>query len=200
MAGETNKKVLLLIADISGYTEFMVSSDVEIEHCQYIISQLINIIIEQVNIPLEIAKLEGDAVFLYAVKRSEKYSWEDVKKSIGEKLILFFEVFHGKLAEMRKTSHCDCGVCSNIDVLKLKIVAHSGEALFYSIQQFNELSGKDVILTHRLTKNSVTKDEYILMTEPAYSDIEFPVEMVVHEGVENYDHFGEIKTRVHFPQ
>jgi Protein of unknown function (DUF2652) len=200
MADESIKKVLLIIADISGYTEFMVSNELEIEHNQQIISQLINTIIEQVNIPLEIAKLEGDAIFLYAVKLSEKYTWEDVRKSVGEKLILFFEVFHNKLAEMQQQAYCSCSVCSNISVLKLKIVVHSGEALFYSIQQFCELSGKDVILTHRLTKNSVTNDEYILMTEPAYSDIDFPVHMIAQEGCENYEHFGEIKTLVHVPQ
>jgi len=93
MADESLKKVLLMIADISGYTEFMISEDIEIEHSQYIISQLINTIIEQVKIPLEIAKLEGDAVFLYAVKLSEKYTWDDVRKSVGEKLILFLISF-----------------------------------------------------------------------------------------------------------
>ena len=200
MADESIKKVLLMIADISGYTEFMVSEDLEIEHRQQIISQLIKSIIEQVNIPLEIAKLEGDAVFLYAIKLSDAYTWEDVRKSVGEKLIQFFEAFHNKLAEMQKKAFCACGACSNIDILKLKIVVHSGEALFYTIQQFCELSGKDVILTHRLTKNSVTNDEYILMTEPAYSDIEFSDQIAVQEGCENYEHFGEIKTLVHYLQ
>ncbi len=199
MADESKKQVLLMIADISGYTEFMISNELEIEHSQYIISELINTIIEQINIPLEIAKLEGDAIFLYAVKRGENYTWKDVRKSVGEKLILFFDVFHEKLVDMQKTATCTCGVCSNIDVLKLKVFVHSGEALFYSIQQFSELSGKDVILVHRLTKNSVAKDEYILMTEPAYSDLEFPVQITTEKGSEHYDHFGEIKTLVHFP-
>jgi len=85
-------------------------------------------------------------------------------------------------------------------LLKLKIVVHSGEALFYNIQQFHELSGKDVILIHRLTKNSVAHDEYILMTEPAYSDIEFPDQIEVQESHESYKHFGEIKTLVYIPQ
>ena len=65
-----------MIADISGYTEFMVSTDLEIEHSQKIISQLISTIIEQIDIPLEISKLEGDAVFIYAVKDTEEHTWQ----------------------------------------------------------------------------------------------------------------------------
>ena len=60
MSDESIKKVLLMIADIGGYTEFMVSTDLEIEHSQKIITQLISTIIEKINIPLEISKLEGD--------------------------------------------------------------------------------------------------------------------------------------------
>ncbi len=90
MSDESTKQVLLMIADISGYTEFIVSTDIEIEHSQNIITQLINTIIEQIKIPLEISKLEGDAVFLYAIKNNEKNTWQHVRKLVGEKLLLFF--------------------------------------------------------------------------------------------------------------
>ena len=156
MADESIKKVLLMIADISGYTEFMVSEDLEIEHRQQIISQLIKSIIEQVNIPLEIAKLEGDAVFHYAIKLSDAYTWEDVRKSVGEKLIQFLRPFITTRRNAEK-GFCACGACSNIDILKLKIVVHSGEALFYTIQQFCELSGKDVIIDSSTYKKLCNK-------------------------------------------
>jgi len=200
MTDESIKKVLLMIADISGYTEFIVTTDLEIKHSQHIITTLINSIIEQIKIPLEISKLEGDAIFIYAIKMNEEHTWKQVRKLVGEKLIQFFEVFRNKLGEMIQQGGCSCGACSNLDVLKLKIVVHSGEALFYNIQQFQELSGKDVILIHRLTKNSVAHNEYILMTEPAYADIEFPDQIEVQESHENYQHFGEIKTLVYIPQ
>ncbi len=106
----------------------------------------------------------------------------------------FFSAFHDRISKIKLENQCSCGVCSHIDALKLKIVAHSGEAFFYQINQFNELSGKDVILTHRLLKNSVPEDEYILMTDAAYSDIEFPVQIKVREGMENYEHIGKVKT------
>lgn len=194
MSEESVKKVVLAIADISGYTQFMVSTGIEIKHSQYIISQLIESIISQVKIPLELSKIEGDAIFLYVLKDSDAYAYEEAKKTLGAKLIHFFDVFHKKIDEISRDNPCPCGACKNIQALRLKIVAHSGEAFFYQINQFNELSGKDVILIHRLLKNSIAKDEYILMTDSAFADIAFPNEIEVQEGIEHYEHLGEIKT------
>ena len=194
MSDEAVKNVILAIADISGYTQFIFTKNIEIEHSQYIISQLIESIIQQITIPLQTSKLEGDAVFLYATTDSNQYSYEDVRKEVGEKLLRLFTVFHEKLREINETHQCDCRACTHMDVLKLKIVVHCGEAYFYQINQFNELSGKDVILLHRLLKNSVSEEEYILMTDAAYSDIKFPVEIKVREGTESYEHLGKIKT------
>lgn len=199
MNDQATHRVLLMIADISGYTKFMVSSDVEIEHSQHVISELIQAIIRQVEIPLEVSKLEGDAIFLYAKKDSDALSWEDIRKVTGRKLMLFFEAFHEKLQELASHTSCTCGACSNLHTLKLKIVVHSGEALFYRIHHFNELSGMDVILVHRLLKNSAVTNEYLLMTEPAYVDIEFPYQLPVKEGHESYEHLGRVKTFVYNP-
>jgi len=199
MENDSTKKVLLMIADISGYTEFMVSSELEMEHSQHIISALIHSIITQVEIPLEVSKLEGDAIFLYAIKDSDDYAWDEVAHRIGKKLILFFETFHDRLENIGSNSVCSCGACSNTDVLKLKIVVHSGNALFYSIEQFHELSGSDVILVHRLLKNSTDDDEYILMTEKAYNDLALPPHLHIEKGHEQYKHLGEIDTLIYYP-
>lgn len=99
-----------------------------------------------------------------------------------------FTVFHEKLAELGSQDYCHCGACRNIGVLKLKIVAHSGDALFYKIHQFNELSGSDVILVHRL-----------LMTESAAADISLPHGTRLEPGREHYEHLGTINTLVCYP-
>lgn len=193
------QKVLLIIADISGYTKLMVSSDIEITHSQHIISELIQAIINEVEIPLEISKLEGDAIFLYVKKGSETFAFEHIRRITGEKLILFFEAFHEKLHELIRKKTCTCGACSNVHALRLKVVVHSGDALFYKIHHFNELSGADVILVHRLLKNSEVTDEYLLLTEPAYKDIDFQCKLPVIEAYESYEHLGDIKTFIYRP-
>jgi hypothetical protein len=66
---QSEQEVILIITDISGYTSFMLSNRQSHLHGQFIITELTKAIIAQVKIPLEISKLEGDAVFLYAMKK-----------------------------------------------------------------------------------------------------------------------------------
>jgi class 3 adenylate cyclase len=193
------RKVILILADISGYTEFMVSNKETLAHAQVIVSELIKAIIRQVEIPLEISKLEGDAVFLYAIKGEDTSTWDEVRREIGAKLLGFFDAFSDKLAELHASNTCNCDACQHVDSLKLKAIVHSGQALFYSIGRFQELSGVDVILAHRLLKNSVESDQYVLLTEAAYQDVEFPEQIDVAEGQETYENIGSVKTYVYYP-
>jgi hypothetical protein len=187
-------QAVLMIADIGGFTRFMVDTRLAVEHSHEIITRLIRAIIAQIELPLKLARLEGDAVFLYVKKGGDTEDWNDAKKSIGAKLLQFFTVFHRTLEELAGCVTCDCGACCHIDALRLKIIVHSGTAVFYRIEQFDELSGGGVILARRLLKNSVPLQEYILMTEPAYADIAFPLQLPVREGSEQYEHMGRIRT------
>lgn len=84
--------------------------------------------------------------------------------------------------------------CQNVDQLKLKIVVHSGEAVFHTVGAFDDVSGVDVILAHRLLKNSIPSNEYVLMTESAYRDIELERSLEVDQGEEHYEGFGAVRT------
>ena len=119
---------------------------------------------------------------------------------IGERLFTFFETFRAKLSELSGSTVCTCNACRHIEKLRLKVVVHSGEALFHQVLQFQELAGVDVIVVHRLLKNSVKAEEYLLMTEAANRDIELPGGARLVNGVERYDELGEIKTLVYYPQ
>lgn len=196
---ETEKEVILMLADISGYTRFMVAHKTSLYHAQVIITELIQTIIQQIEIPLEVSKLEGDAVFFYAIKSDNEIEWAATMKEIGGKLLKFFDVFSDKIHELSESNTCKCIACKNIDKLKLKIVVHSGVATFFKIDRFNELSGVDVIIAHRLLKNSVKSDEYILMSEKGYMDIEFPRKLRVKKDKEAYDEIGTIRTFTFFP-
>ena len=192
------RDVFLIITDISGYTPFMVAHRTALVHGQLIISELTKAIIKQVEIPLEISKLEGDAVFLYAVV-DEPNSKDDVPQQIGRKLRVFLKAFSDKLQELSQSNTCPCGACTNINKLNLKIVVHSGRAFFYELGRFQELSGVDVIIVHRLLKNSVPATQYILMTAAAYQGLQAAVDFPVTPGVETYEEIGQIKTFVYLP-
>ena len=193
------ERLLLILADISGYTKFMLASQVALVHGQQVITALIEAILAEVAIPLEVKEVEGDAVFLYSVRPRDDEAWQAVSAEVGKKLLRFFEAFSAVLVAESESTLCPCAVCKHMHELKLKIIVHSGEALFHTIGDFAEVSGVDVILAHRLLKNSVDADEYILMTEPAYRDLRFPSELEVHPSSEEYEGFGSITTFVHLP-
>ncbi len=192
------RKVILIIADISGYTRYMLSNVQALEHSQEVISELIKTIIEQTEIPLEVSKLEGDAVFLYAAKE-ESVNWDEVRTLIHEKLLSFFGVFQARIRQLTNTT-CVCGACTNIDKLKLKLVVHSGEALFYHLGKFLELAGVDVIIVHRLLKNSVCADEYVLFSNTARQELSLPDTLKLKLGKEAYEAIGEIETWIYLPE
>jgi class 3 adenylate cyclase len=193
------ERLLLILADISGYTKFMLASQVALIHGQQVITALIEAILAEVAIPLEVKEIEGDAVFLYSVRPRDDEAWQKVSAEVGEKLLRFFEAFSAVLVAESESTLCPCAICKHMHELKLKIIVHSGEALLHTIGDFAEVSGVDVILAHRLLKNSVDADEYILMTEPAYRDLRFPSELEVCKSSETYEGFGSIATFVHFP-
>jgi class 3 adenylate cyclase len=187
-------RVVLILADISGYTRFMLANQAALAHGQMVITKLLEAIIQEVEIPLEIKEIEGDAVFLYAIKPDDEAAWEETRGLIGRKLVRFFEAFARAILAASEFALCKCPSCQNIDQLRLKIVVHSGEAILHQIGRFSEVSGVDVILAHRLLKNSVPSHEYVLMTESAYREIQFPSDAKVIRGEEYYDGFGAIAT------
>ncbi|MEW6534500.1 MAG: DUF2652 domain-containing protein [Candidatus Auribacterota bacterium] len=193
------RPVLLIICDISGYTRYMVSNKISLEHSQLVITELIQAIVDEIKIPLHLAKLEGDAVFCYVPKESAEYTWQEIRFIIGIKLLRFFELFSAKLESLLSHPDCECLFCKNLDQLKLKIIVHSGTAMFMNINEFNELGGLDVIILHRLLKNSLPSKQYILLSESAFNDITFPGSLRFVPSAETYDAIGQINTYVYFP-
>jgi class 3 adenylate cyclase len=189
--------VILILADIRGYTRYMTPNAKTLAHSQAIITELVETIIQQVDMPLEVAKLEGDAVFLFGRKAVAPEAWAEMRRHIGEWLLTLFNAFAEKLAEWGCSNTCACGPCRNLAQLRLKLIVHSGEALFHRVARFEELAGVDVILVHRLLKNSVPARQYLLLTEAAWRELEFPAEVVWSSGSEHYEDFDHVPTRVH---
>ena len=62
-------RVVIVLADISGYTRFMVENRTSAVHGQLCINSLVETLLEQVDIPLILQEIEGDAIFLYAKEK-----------------------------------------------------------------------------------------------------------------------------------
>ncbi len=193
----TPEPVLLLIADISGYTRYMTANAKTFAHSQTVITELVKAIIEQVEVPLEVAKLEGDAIFLFCRPPPDALQWMAARAEISRKLLDFFRLFREKITELSGSTTCDCHACTHIEKLRLKIIVHRGEALFHRVLHFDELAGVDVIIAHRLLKNSIKAGQYLLLTEAAMQELQFPPAMVFQSASESYEDIGRIKTAFH---
>ena len=147
----------ILIPDISGFTQFMTVT--ELEHGSHLISDFLETIIQNVDDSFEISEVEGDAVLLY--KKDKVPS----KQEILDLCLKMFEAFHYKRKFIQKVAVCPCGACQALINLSLKFITHYGSLLEIKVDRFTKASGLDMIIAHRILKNSVPSDEYILFTE-----------------------------------
>ena len=157
---------LLLIADITGYTKFV--GGVELEHGAAIVADLLGVTVEQLAGVATLAKLEGDAAFC---------AGREVPSAESLMAALFgcYDAFRRRLRDAAHLTTCTCAACSAMSSLDLKIVVHVGEYLAHRVAGSAELTGSDVILVHRLLKNSVTERGYALFTDAAVQAASLPV-------------------------
>jgi class 3 adenylate cyclase len=195
-----NKKThaILLVADISGYTQFMNMHKVSMNHAMQIVVRLLKSLIKASAAPLEVAQLEGDAVFFYA-----PCSENDVGKTaelVKKQLIELHNSFTKELELMRNMNVCNCDACTRTGDLRLKQIVHAGEVDVEIINNFKQIFGLAVIVLHRLLKNSVPSHQYILMTEVAYSSLPdfYGQRPELHK--ERVEGIGEVNTVVFYPE
>jgi hypothetical protein len=190
----TTKRGLILISDITGYTSFLNSS--ELEHAQDSLRSLLELLIDHTNPPLVISRLEGDAVISYSLEGSFLQG-----QTIVEMLERTYTDFRRALELMVLNTTCNCNACRNIANLDLKFFVHYGSFILEPLQSYTELVGPDVNLLHRLTKNSVSEQTnikaYVLYTQNAVDDLginEIAESMTRH--VETHEGIGDVNVYV----
>jgi len=191
------KHAALVIVDISGYTNFLRYRKLSLLHAEDIITQLLESVIDAAQYPLILNKFEGDAAFLYAQIEEANAL---VAQDILQQTLAFFPAFQKRAAELSQdTAQCDCDACTQIDRLKLKAFIHHGEVVFKQIRQFEELAGDHVVLIHRLLKNTVPADEYILITK-SFSELIGDISDFQKESrTEYYENTGQVLVDIFYP-
>ena len=137
----------LLLADITGYTNYLQGS--ELEHAEDVLADLLETIISGIEPPFELSKLEGDAAFAYlsATSISAPMLMDTIEST-------YFQ-FRRRLRDVIHATTCDCNACVLIPSLDLKFFVHQGTYVVRTIGRSEELTGSDVVLVHRLLKNSI---------------------------------------------
>ena len=177
-------KSLLFIPDISGFTNFVQTT--EVEHSQHVISELLEVLIEANTQDLELAEVEGDALFFY--KEGEVPSQEKLLAQIET----MFTAFKSHLKLLERNRICPCNACATAPNLQLKIVAHCGNLQFIKVKGNRKPFGKQVIEAHRLLKNSIDSENYALISKELANTIELPINYYskvyrFKEGADGYD-------------
>ena len=180
----------LVLADISGYTSYLVGT--ELDHARDVLAELLELLVQHFEPTLNIAKLEGDAVFAYVPKT--KITRDETLLEMMEATYL---AFRDRVESIRRRTTCQCNACKLIPNLDLKFITHFGEYILQRVSGTTELVGSDVNLAHRLLKNRVKEatgwNAYVLFTQAALTQINMALENL-HEQIEAYEHLGEIKT------
>ena len=137
----------LIIADISGYTSYL--AGVELDHAQDILADLMDTVVSAFRPTFRLAKLEGDAAFVYAIAETVDGS------ALQDTMERTYFAFRRRLRDIGQASLCDCDACTRMPALDLKMVAHHGPIARQRIAGREELAGRSVIEVHRLLKNEV---------------------------------------------
>jgi len=177
MSSET-VNALLLIADIGGYTRFMNLHRMSLAHAQENTLRLLDAVIDAAP-ELELSALEGDAAFLYVTEPTAA----EITRSLEAVAAAMYTAFHSEQGRMDSLSVCRCDACHQTGRLNVKLVAHYGEVVLTPRRGGTTLAGLDVILVHRMLKNSVPVNEYVLVTDavaalagPPFSELATPIE------------------------
>jgi hypothetical protein len=192
------KRLVLVLVDISGYTNFIKMHTMSLLHAESIVTDLLEAVIDHAEYPLTLSKLEGDAAFLYAALDDEGEA-SAAAKDILNQVTKFFEAFRAKERALIACDVCRCDACDNIEQLKLKAFLHVGETVIKKIRQFEELAGENVILIHRLLKNSIPVKEYILLTEAFHELSGGFAGSPAETRTEACEGIGQVTVRVYYP-
>ena len=184
----------LVIGDISGYTGLLATS--ELEHAQDALRDLIQVVVGQLRGQFRLAKLEGDAAFVYAV--TETLDGQHLMDTLEGA----YFAFRRRLEAISRATTCDCNACLRLPGLNLKFVAHHGSFVRERVFGVEELTGADVIVVHRLLKNGVAErlghGGYALLTNACLAAASLdPAALGLAADREEVEGIGPVEAWVH---
>lgn len=188
----------LLLADLTGYTAYLAGA--EIEHAPAIAGDLLETIVGRLEPPFRLAKLEGDAAFLFAEDgRAAPELMLDAVHSA-------YLAFRRRLRSIDRATSCSCSACRTAPRLDLKFFLHHGPYVRSTIAGRDELAGVSVIVVHRLLKGAAAINAhaadglapgFAVYTADAAAALGLDPEQLGHvRSSETIEPFGVVETSV----
>lgn len=185
------RQLFIAIVDISGYTGFLRRHKDDLVHAERIIIDLLERIVRTAKEPLILHEVTGDAVTFHAYGKNAEETASAVLKQIRRCIEEVQESQRELLAN-------GCPVCAESE-LGAKAIVHFGMAVVSHIGTYTKVAGPEVIFAHRLLKNSVVEDSYILMTSAFYDLLENFCSSYAYWQLEDCAEFGEVAVLVWYP-
>ena len=190
---ETNQEgpALICIPDITGFTRFMAETDLTFS--RKVIPPLLRSIVASNTLSMSVGEIEGDAILFY------RFGKLPALRELSDQCKKFYADFHEELESLRKEFPEDFEKYISSNKLSLKIVLHAAEMTSSHIGGMIKLIGEDVVVVHKLLKNSVEDAEYILFSEKLLSNYkeeevrDFLNWDTLKDGKDEYEYIGEIK-------
>src|SRR5688572_16432982 len=181
----------LVIADLTGYTAYLSTS--ELEHAPAIAGDLLETIVGRLEPPFRLTKFEGDAAFLFV---------EDGRADASlllDAIEASYVAFRRRLRSIDQATSCECNSCRLAPRLDLKVFVHHGSYVRGRIAGRDELAGSDVILVHRLLKGAGSPATpgrgFALLTAQAVAALALdPEALGLTRAEESIEHLGQVST------
>jgi hypothetical protein len=185
-----SERALLLIADIGGYTDYMLTHRMSLAHAEINTARLLEAIIDAAG-DFDLIEIEGDAAFLS--RQADTLDGDATVAAVNQAVVGMHRAFHRE-RQYVATNLCPCDACVQADNLKLKFVAHIGEVSAQTIRDRRKLVGIDVIFVHRLLKNPFEAPEYVLFSEDLYRTGGAALSDPAHEVPQDLEGIGPVRT------
>ncbi len=168
-----DNKGLVFIVDISGYSQFI--REISLSEGISVIRHLLKGIIKCNQLSLKISEIEGDAILFYHLGTPP--SVEDVLQQFAKMRNSFKKIIRQYRWQF-----------PSINELDLKAIAHYGQMVEFKIDRFCKLYGNILVDAHRLLKNSVPSNAYVLLTTDYLEQMgDFPLNYSTTYGTHQCD-------------
>lgn len=179
------------VPDITGFTRFIATAD--ISFTKEVIPALLRKLIEANILKMKIGEIEGDAIFFYKTGRLPSVN------TVALQCKLLYKTFCDFLQVLEQNDSENYNKYLSDNQLGLKVIIHYGEISSARIKGHTKLLGQDVIIAHKLLKNSVNELNYILLSDKYLSKITNKKKLKfwfnweeLHTGKETYDYIGDV--------
>lgn len=186
-------QALICIPDITGFTRFMAENNIEFS--RKIIPPLLRNIVSSNTLGLKVGEVEGDAVLFY------RFGALPSLNELIEQCKNFYFNFNEQLKSLQNEFADDFQKDVSSNRLSLKIIVHAAVMTSTFIEGITKLIGEDVVVVHKLLKNSIKDAEYILLSEKLLANYtKSEISNVFNwselkKGQDDYEFIGKIKYR-----